>query len=71
MDETAGFCRSKVAEYTRRAEEASDKHVRKFLYLMRDNWVAAARNHEKMDAAKASRQGTPPMRFLDRQHYGR
>jgi hypothetical protein len=66
MDQMASFCRSKVAEYTRRAEETSDKHVRKFLYLMRDNWVAAVKDHEKVTAAKASRQVTPPMQSLDR-----
>jgi len=67
MDQMAGFCQSKVAEYTRRAEETSDKHLRKFLYLMRDNWVAAAKDHEKVAAAKAPRRATTP----DRQHHGR
>ena len=71
MDQMAGFCHCKVAEYTRRAEETSDKNVRKFLYLMRDNWVAAAKDHEKVAAAKASRQVTPPMQSFDRQHHGR
>ena len=71
MDQMAGFCRSKVAEYTRRADETSDKQVRKYLYLMRDNWTAAAKDHEKVAAAKASRQVTPPMQSFDRQHHGR
>jgi hypothetical protein len=71
MDQMAGFCRSKAAEYTRRAEDTSDKQVRKFLYLMRDNWIAAAKDHEKAAAAKASRQLTPPMQSLDRQHHSR
>ena len=70
MDQMAGFCRSKVAEYTRRAEETSDKNVRKFLYLMRDNWIAAARDHEKV-AAEASRQVKPPMQTFDSQDHGR
>jgi hypothetical protein len=71
MDQITGYCRSKVAEYTRRAEEASDRQVRQFLYLMRDNWIAAAKDHEKVAGAKGSRQVTPPMRSLDRQHHGR
>jgi hypothetical protein len=71
MDQIVGFCRSKVAEYTRRAEETNDKQVRKFLYLMRDNWAAAANDHEKVAGAKASRQVTPSMQSLDGQHHGR
>jgi hypothetical protein len=71
MDQMAGFCRSKAAEYTRRAEDTSDKHVRKFLYLMRDNWVAAAKDHEKVAGAKASRLVTPLMQPLNRRHHGR
>jgi len=71
MDQMAGFCRSKVAEYARRADETSDKQVRKYLYLMRDNWAAAAKDHEKVAAAKASRQVTRPMRSLQRQDHSR
>ena len=71
MDQMAGFCRNKVAEYTRRAEETSDKQLRKYLYLTRDNWAAAAKDHEKIAAAKASRQVTTPMRSLQRQDHSR
>ena len=71
MNQMANFCRSKVAEYTRRAEETSDKQVRKFLYLMRDNWVSAARDHEKVAAAKASRLVTRQMQPLNGRHPGR
>jgi hypothetical protein len=71
MDQMTGFCRSKVAEYTRRAEETSDKQVRKFLCLMRDNWIAAVKDHEKVAGAKASRPVTPPMPPIDRRHHGK
>jgi hypothetical protein len=71
MDQMTGYCRSKVTEYTRRAEETSDKQVRKFLYLMRDNWIAAAKDHEKVAGAKASRLVTPPRPPIDRRHHGK
>jgi hypothetical protein len=71
MDQMASFCRSKVAEYTRRAEDTSDKQVRKFLYRLRDNWVAAAKDHEKVAGTKASRLVKPPIRHLNSLHHGR
>jgi hypothetical protein len=71
MNQMTGYCRSKVAEYTRRAEETSDRQVREFLYLMRDNWIAAAKDHEKVAGAKAPRLVTPPMPPIDRRHHGK
>jgi hypothetical protein len=71
MDQMACFCRSKAAEYTRRAEETSDRQIRKFLYLMRDNWIAAANDHERAAGAKASRLPSPRTTSLDHRDYGR
>jgi hypothetical protein len=72
MDEMAGFCRNKVAEYTRRAEETNDKQIRKVLYLMRDNWIAAAKDHQKVADAKAPRRVVTSRRWpLNYRHYDR
>jgi hypothetical protein len=72
MDEMAGFCRYKVAEYTRRAEETNDKQTRKFLCMMRDNWIAAVKDHQKLADAKAPRRVvTSKMQPLNYRHHDR
>jgi hypothetical protein len=42
----ADYCRSKAAEYERRAQEATDESTRRILYWMRDNWMIAAEGLE-------------------------
>jgi hypothetical protein len=42
MHRGADYCRSKAVEYERRAQEATDEIIRRFLYWMRDNWMIAA-----------------------------
>ena len=46
--EQTDYCRSKAAEYERRAKEATDKGIHTFLCRMRDNWVAAAKDFERV-----------------------
>jgi hypothetical protein len=33
------FCEQIAAKYAQRAEETTDREVRKFFYRMRDNWL--------------------------------
>jgi hypothetical protein len=49
MDRSMNFCRSKVAEYTRRAEETTDREMRDYFRRLRDNWIRVARTAETMD----------------------
>jgi len=46
MHRGTDYCRSKAAEYERRAQEATDESTRRFLYSMRDNWMIAAKGLE-------------------------
>ena len=46
MHRGADYCRSKAVEYERRAQEATDEGIRRFFYLMRDNWMIAAEGLE-------------------------
>jgi hypothetical protein len=57
------FCWSKAAEFTRRAEEATDQEVREFLYRIRDNWVRAAGREEMLEPVEVFPRMTeaPPL----------
>jgi hypothetical protein len=46
MHRGADYCRSKAVECEQRAQEAADESIRRFLYLMRDNWMIAAEGLE-------------------------
>jgi hypothetical protein len=48
MERETDYCRRKAAEYERRAQEAADKDIRTFLCRMRDNWVEAAKDFERV-----------------------
>jgi hypothetical protein len=50
MDRSMDFCRSKAAEYTRRAEESTDREMRAFFYRLRDNWLRVSRSAETYDS---------------------
>lgn len=56
MDRTTSYCRSKAAEYERRALEATDERIRTFLYRMRDNWEIAIKDFERIER---TRRGPP------------
>jgi hypothetical protein len=50
--EQTDYCRSKAAEYERRAQEATDERIRTFLYRTRDNWVEVAKDFERVGGVR-------------------
>jgi hypothetical protein len=52
MERETDYCRRKAAEYERRAQEAADKDIRTFLRRMRDNWVEAAKDFDRVGGVK-------------------
>jgi hypothetical protein len=55
MDRGTDYCRSKVTEYERRAQHATDEHIRTFLFRMRDSWVVAAKDFARVGSATPAR----------------
>jgi len=51
MDRMVEYCWRMAAEYTRRAEETTDREVREFFYRMRDNWAKTAHRQEMLGDA--------------------
>jgi len=47
MGSKLDYCGAKALEYTRRAEETTDKEVREFLYRLRDIWIIAANGRKE------------------------
>jgi hypothetical protein len=48
MERQTDYCRTKAAEYERRAQETTDERIRTFLCRARDNWVEAAKDFERV-----------------------
>jgi hypothetical protein len=53
MFASADYCWAKALEFTRRAEDATDRGVRDYFYRLRDVWVKAANDQGLLDRGLA------------------